>query len=100
MIETGFSAVRVAVSSCEAEAGSSVAALDTWPSVQPLGMCGQDGSTTNFGTLTVDAAWGCAAEVSCDPAIKNAATAAEVIVAANCNFRLRLMMWNLLFNNW
>src|ERR1700720_131924 len=28
----------------------SLATLDTWPSVHPFGMCGHDGSTSNFGT--------------------------------------------------
>src|ERR1700688_3524684 len=51
---------------------ASAAALDTWPSVHPFGMCGQDGSTTNFGTSTLVAGRGGAAEGRREPAIVNA----------------------------
>jgi hypothetical protein len=42
-------------------------------------MCGQDGSTTNFGTSTVDAGRGGAAEAWCDPAVTNVTIAATTI---------------------
>src|SRR5580693_7989657 len=64
---------------------ASLAALDTWPSVHPFGMCGQDGSTTNFGTSTVLAGRGGAAAVRRDPAISNATTAAKMITALRHN---------------
>jgi len=63
----------------------SLAALDTWPSVQPFGMCGQDGSTTNFGTSTLSAGRGGAAEVRRDPAIANATTTARTMPALRHN---------------
>jgi len=65
---------------------ASLAALDTWPSVHPFGMCGQDGSTTNFGTSTLDGRGG-AAEAQCDAAITSAPTAAKAMAALNHKFR-------------
>src|ERR1700726_4686339 len=60
---------------------ASLAALDTCPNVQPFGMCGQDGSTANFGTSTLEAGcWGAAA-VRCDPAITIATIATKTIPA-------------------
>jgi len=76
---------------------ASLAALDTWPSVHPFGMCGQDGSTTNFGTSTFDGGRGGAAEAQCDPAITNAPTAAKTIAALNHKFRFKFIMRILLF---
>src|ERR1700675_4125455 len=55
------------------------ATLDTWPRFPPFGMCGQDGSTTNFGTSTLDAGRGGAAEAWCDPAVTNVTTAITTI---------------------
>src|SRR3984893_12683983 len=55
---------------------ASAAALDTWPSVHPFGMCGQDGSTTNFGTSMLLAGRGGAAEIRRDPAIISVTIAA------------------------
>src|SRR5580700_9931811 len=59
----------------------SLAALNTWPSVHPFGMCGQDGSTTNFGTSTLLAGRGGAAEIRRDPAIISVTIAAITIPA-------------------
>src|ERR1700680_5106704 len=75
----------------------SFATLDTWPSVHPFGMCGQDASTTNFGTSTLDAGRGGAAEARCDPAITNATTAAKKIPALTHNFRFTFIILILLF---
>ena len=76
---------------------ASAAALDTWPSVHPFGMCGQDGSTTNFGTSTFDAGRGGVAEARCDPAIPNATIATETLAAANHKFRFKFIIRILLF---
>jgi hypothetical protein len=51
-------------------------------------MCGQDGSTANFGTSTFDARRGGLAEARCDPAIPSATTAAKATTALNHKFRL------------
>jgi hypothetical protein len=59
----------------------SLAALETWPNVHPLGMCGQDGSTANFGTLTSDAGLGGAADALCDPTIPNVSAPDKTIPA-------------------
>src|ERR1700719_78508 len=75
----------------------SFAALDTWPSVHPFGICGQDGSTTNFGTSTLDTWLGGAAEVRCDPVITKAATTAKTIPALTHNSRLMVITRILLF---
>src|ERR1700731_3669313 len=72
------------------------ATLDTWPSVQPFGICGQDGSTTNFGTSTSDAGRGGAAEAWCDP-ITNDTTAIKTMPALTQNFRLAFTILILLF---
>jgi hypothetical protein len=61
---------------------ASLAALETWPSVHPLGMCGQDGSTTNFGTFTVVAGSGGAAEMRRDPAMARIANVTMTVAAA------------------
>src|SRR5215472_11446497 len=66
--------------------------LDTWPSVHPFGMCGQDGSTTNFGTSTLDAGRGELAEARRNPAVPNATIATKTIAALNHNLRHRFMM--------
>jgi hypothetical protein len=71
---------------------ASLAALDAWPSVHPFGMCGQDGSTTNFGTSTFDAGRGGVAEARCDPAIPNTTTTAKTMAALNHKFRFRFIM--------
>src|ERR1700730_13485766 len=77
----------------------SLATLDTWPSVHPFGMCGQDASTTNFGTSTLDAARGGAAEARCDPAITNTTTATKTIPALTDNFRFTFIILILLFGS-
>src|SRR3979490_661489 len=74
----------------------SLATLDTWPSVHPLGMCGQDGSTTNFGTSTMDAGRGGAAEVRHNPAIANATTATPTMPALTYNFLFAFIILSLL----
>src|ERR1700728_2770062 len=56
---------------------ASLAVLDTWPSVHPFGMCGHDGSTSNFGTSRVDVALCCAPVSLCDPEITSAVTATK-----------------------
>src|ERR1700741_210098 len=68
---------------------ASLAALDTWPSVQPFGMCGQDGSTTNFGTSTLPPGMGGAAEVRCHPGITSATTVARARPASTDNNLMR-----------
>src|ERR1700730_15395448 len=68
------------------------ATLDTWPSVHPLGMCGQDGSTTNFGTSTLDAGRGGAAEAWCDPGVTNVATATKTIPTLTHEFGFRFII--------
>src|ERR1700687_413327 len=75
------------------------ATLDTWPSVHPLGMCGHDGSTTNFGTSTLDAGRGGEAEAQCDPAITNATTANKTIPALTHNLRFSFITLLLLFRS-
>src|SRR6266404_484406 len=77
----------------------SLATLDTWPSVHPFGMCGQDGSTSNFGTSTLDAGRGGVAEARCDPAITNAATATKTIPALTHNVRFTFITLILLFGS-
>src|ERR1700681_2090691 len=64
---------------------ASLAALDTCPSVHPFGMCGQDGSTTNFGTSTLDAGRGEAAEVRREPTMTNARITAKTMPAITDN---------------
>jgi hypothetical protein len=59
-------------------------------------MCGQDGSTTNFGTSTLDRRGG-AAEAQCDPAITITPTAAKAIAALKHKFRFKFIMRILLF---
>src|ERR1700732_1395556 len=76
----------------------SLATLDTWPSVHPFGICGQDGSTANFGTST-DAGRGGAAEAWRDPAITNATTATKAIPALTHNFRFTFIILILLFGS-
>src|ERR1700675_3580544 len=78
---------------------ASAAALETWPSVHPFGMCGQDGSTTNFGTSTLDAGRGGEAEAQCDPATTNATTANKTIPALTHNFRFSFIAPLLLFRS-
>src|ERR1700676_386744 len=72
------------------------ATLDTWPSVHPFGICGQDGSTANFGTST-DAGRGNAAETWRDPAITNGTTATNTMPALAHKFRFTFMILILLF---
>src|ERR1700752_1079858 len=73
--------------------------LDTWPSGHPFGMCGQDGSTTNFGTSTLDAGRGGVAEARCDPAIVNPAPPKKTMPALRHNFRFSLITLLLLFGS-
>src|ERR1700674_3482125 len=73
------------------------ATLDTWPIVHPFGMCGQDGSTTNFGTSTLDAGRGGAAEAWCDATITNITTAATTILRHKYNFGFTFILLTLLF---
>src|SRR6266853_2177749 len=75
---------------------ASLAALDTWPSVHPFGMCGQDGSTTNFGTSRLDAGRGGAAEAWCDPAITNVTTATKTTPRLTHGFGFRFIILILL----
>src|ERR1700681_269596 len=66
--------------------------LDTWPSVHPFGICGQDGSTTNFGTSTLAAGMGGAAEVRRVPGIRSATTTARTIPPLQHNNLLRALV--------
>src|SRR5580704_3819988 len=76
---------------------ASLAALDTWPRVHPFGMCGQDGSTTNFGTSTVDAGRGGVAEAWCVPAVTNVTTATKTTPTLTHDFGFTFIILILLF---
>ena len=62
---------------------ASAAALETWPSVHPFGICGQEGSTENLGTATLETEPASAAEVWRETRIVNAAIMARVATAGH-----------------